>query len=652
MRKSLPFVTLCAFLGLFSLFSVNVARAQNNASIYADTLGSGWQNWSWGTTLDFANPSPVHSGSSSIAVTYNYGYVGLYLSFPARLDTRLYSTLTFYINGGNTSNHNIAVVAVRNQNFGSSAFLTGSYIENGSIGANQWRKVTIPLSAIAASGVTDFSGICIQEQSGSPQSTFYVDDIQLISIAPPSLVNVNVRSAYPSRTVDSRTFGMNTAVWDGQVDSTTTVNLLNEMGAHTLRFPGGSISDGYHWQTGTNHGNPYVWPTNFDNFANTALKMKANVFITVNYGSGTPEEAAAWVQYSNVTKKYGFKYWEIGNELYGSWEYDLNARKNDPYTYAVRAKDYIQQMKAVDPTIKIGVVCDNGEDSWANYTDHPVTNPRTGAVHNGWTPVMLATLKSLGVTPDFLVLHTYAQGPGSETDAGLLQAGSYWPGQAGDLRQQLTDYLGAAGAGVELVCTENNSCSYNPGKQMTSLVNALYYCDSLGSVLQTEFNSVVWWNLRNGQDGSQNNSPFLYGWRNYGDYGIVSPTNEKYPTFYGMKLMTNFAHTGDYVIPATSDYSQLSVYATRQYEDTLKILVINKSPTYSLTARFNLGDATPRKGLSFLSYGIPQDEAQRTGTGNPDLTTSTQAVSANFQHTFAPYSATVITVPIYIRKVR
>ncbi|MFO1512065.1 MAG: hypothetical protein U1F83_03980 [Verrucomicrobiota bacterium] len=36
-------------------------------------------------------------------------------------------------------------------------------------------------------------------------------------------------------------------------------------------------------------------------------------------------------------------------------------------------------------------------------------NPRTGQTKYGWTPVLLTTLKSLGVTPDFLVHHVYPQ---------------------------------------------------------------------------------------------------------------------------------------------------------------------------------------------------------------------------------------------------
>ena len=92
----------------------------------------------------------------------------------------------------------------------------------------------------------------------------------------------------------------------------------------------------------------------------------------------------------------GFKYWEIGNEVYGSWETDSNSLPHDPYTYALRARDYISLMKAVDPTIKIGVVVTPGEDSYANYTSHPAYNSRTGTYHNGWTPVLLATMNQPG----------------------------------------------------------------------------------------------------------------------------------------------------------------------------------------------------------------------------------------------------------------
>jgi hypothetical protein len=187
------------------------------------------------------------------------------------------------------------------------------------------------------------------------------------------------------------------------------------------------------------------------------------------------------VQESNLTKHYNFRYWEIGNENYGPWEYDRNQRHHDPYTYAQRARDYFEQMKAVDPTIKVGVVVITGEDQYSNgYSDHPATNLRTGQVHYGWTPVMLATLRALNVTPDFVIYHKYPQEPGQENDATLLQAAATWATDAADIRQMLSDYLGSQISGnVELVCTEHNSVTFNPGKQTTSSRQCALLCRQL-----------------------------------------------------------------------------------------------------------------------------------------------------------------------------
>ena len=452
------------------------------------------------------------------------------------------------------------------------------------------------------------------------------------------------------RTIDARHFGVNAAVWDAAFDSTTTISLLTEMGNQTLRFPGGSLSDDYHWQSNTTGSNTWQWATSFDQFAHVATTTAARVFVTVNYGSGTPAEAADWVRYGNVTKGYAFKYWEVGNENYGSWETDNNTRPHDPYTYANRFKDYFNQMKAVDSTIEIGAVAVTGEDSYANYTDHPATNPRTGQTHPGWTPVMLTTLKSLGITPDFIIFHRYAQAPGAESDAGLLQSSASWATDASDLRQQLTDYLGSAATGVELVCTENNSVYSNPGKQTTSLVNGLFLADSIGTAMKTEFNAVVWWDMRNGQDTANNNSSSLYGWRLYGDYGIVTgamPAGpaDRHPTFYVAKLLQYFARGGDQLAPASSDYSLLSPFAARRADGSLTLLVINKSASSALNANITLSGYSPNGAMTSYAYGIPQDEAARTGVGSADIASNSYSgVGSTFPFTFPAYSATVLAL--------
>jgi alpha-L-arabinofuranosidase len=433
------------------------------------------------------------------------------------------------------------------------------------------------------------------------------------------------------RTLDANMFGVNTAIWDATLDTPDSIASLREAGPLALRFPGGSISDEYHWASNTGVPARWQWPTPFKNFMHVATNLQAQVVITVNYGSGTPEEAAAWVRCANVTNHCQFQYWEIGNENFGDWEHDDNVPKHNPLTYARRARDYFAQMKAADPTIKIGVPVT--QDSWFS--------PDT------WTPTLLSALKDEGVTPDFVIFHFYPELPRSESDANLLQAASRWPEKAAYLRQLLNQRLGPAAAGVELFCTENNSIPLHPGKQTTSLVNGLFLADSFGQITRTEFKAYFWWNWRNGLDDSQektnNNSASLYGWRNYGSYAMLS--RDRYPAFYTFKLLQWFARAGDSIVRASSDNKLLAVYAARRTNGSLALLVINKSPADALTANFSIANFQPAPSASVHDYGIPQDEAARTGSGPQDIAQSVfSGVAPQFSRDFPPYSATVIAL--------
>ena len=610
----------------------------NGMAMYQDSLANGWNNWSW-ATVNMGSTTAVHTGSSAIAVTAD-AFQALYLQHNA-MPTDAYQSLKFWINGGATGGQTLNVVGLLHD-------AAQPAVRIGPLAPGVWQEIVIPLSQLGIANAPDLSGVWLQENSGTLQPTFYVDDISLEFAPPPSVVNVTIDPKKSIRKVDRRMFGLNAAVWDGDFGTPNTQQLLTELNNQALRFPGGSLSDVYHWQTNMSEGQTFQWANSFDDFIQIAAATHAAVYITANYGTGTPEEAAAWVRTANVVNKRNVRYWEIGNENYGSWEADNNTRPHDPVTYANRFKEYWRQMKTVDPSIKIGAVVVTGEDAFANYTDHPVTNARTGQVHNGWTPVMLDTLRQLGVTPDFVVYHRYEQAPGSESDLFLLNAAATWPDDAANLRQMLDDYLGRKSKRVELIVTENNSVFSNPGKQTTSLVNGLFLADSIGNLLETEFNGLMWWDLRNGQDGGNNNSSTLYGWRRYGDYGIVDSTDpagaaDRYPTFYVDKLLSHFARGGERVVQAQSDYRGLGVYAVKDKDHRLNILVINKHPTAALNATISIPALRKGEQATVFSYGIPQDEAAHTGTGSADVQQSSLTMQgATLTFSPGPYSASVI----------
>ncbi len=624
------------------------ASGQTNLSMYTDDLVNGFQDWSW-ATHSLTNTSPVHSGTDSIRVS-DIAWTGIsfeqagFNSYQGGFGLSGYTNFAFWADGGASGGQQLQVYIQYGATNGVTYLLPP-------LPTNAWAEYAVPLTTLGVAQTTNAYRFNIQLTGNGSTNTFYLDDIQLTTSPGPAAVHVAVNTGESLRPADARWFGLNTAVWDGSLDTPQTLGLLQSAGARFLRFPGGSLSDQYDWETGTTLTNTWQWVTSFSEFVNLVTNAgNVQALITVNYGTGTPAEAAAWV--ATVTNLPAFKYWEVGNECYGNWETDSNTSPNDPYTYATRAAQYIQKMKAANPGIKIGVVAAPGEDSFVNYTTHAATNPVTGQVHYGWTPVMLSTLKSLGVTPDFLINHRYPEYSTSDSpvssdcDALLLQSTTAWAGDAADLRGQLTDYLGSAGTKVELLTTENNSDAGAQGRQATSLVNALYYADSLAQIMQTEFNSYVWWDLRNGSDTTGSFDPTLYGWRAVGDFGMINDVTNCYPTYYAMKLMQHFASTGDTILGTTSDYSGLTAYASRHADGSVSLLAINKDPVTNLVAQLSLGGFVPGGDATVYTYGMAQDNAAKTGVGSSDvLVTNATVAGSSSNYSFPPYSLTLLTFP-------
>jgi hypothetical protein len=271
---------------------------------------------------------------------------------------------------------------------------------------------------------------------------------------------------------------------------------------------------------------------------------------------------------------------------------------------------------------------------------------------------MLATFKSLGIYPDFLIYHVYPEYTSSgvnstDSDPLLLQVAdnyspsalSDWASAAQNLRMQLTDYLGPPGSNVELCVTENNSDSGAEGKQMTGIVNALYLADSLGSLMRTEFNSLIWWDLRNGPSTSGDFDPTLYGWRPFGDEGITWGTTN-YPVFYAEKLLQYFARSGDSVVNASSDYLLLTDSAVQRTNGALTLLVINKDVTTNFNAQIVLTNYLPAPDATIQSFGIAQDEATRTNAlaALQDIAETNFAnATTNFTYSFPAGTLTLFT---------
>lgn len=519
-------------------------------------------------------------------------------------------------------------------------------------GNNGWQHMVIPVSDFGS--VTDLDDV--QQMVFSifdgyfPSSCTMVLEFANIEWDSPTVVAnpaITLDPGHVVRIADSRWFGINAGSYDYDFNVQHSVPESQAAGWTIFRYPGGSESDGFTWEDFTTSGqnNP------FNNFAQVVTNLGDQAMITVNYGTGTPQEAAAWVAYANITNHLGFKYWEVGNEVY-AWptELDTNSPGHDPWEYGQRAAEYIQQMKAVDPTIKVGVVVVPGLelDPGTNNMPHYATNVLTGQVFSGWTPVVMSQLRQAGVTPDFVIDHLYPEA-GNDNDQTLL-ASANWASEAAELRGDINDFLGPSGTNVELLITENNSDAAVPGKQSVSLVNGLYYADSLGQIAQTEFNCRMWWQLHdgNGSYTSGDMDPSLYGWRMYGAWGVMDFENglaltNRYPPYFAAELLSHFIRGGDKVVRAASDLPLVSAYGASRTNGTVTLLLINKSATNYYDAGITLTNWSAGTTATVYSYGMPQDDAARNGNSAAcDIATNTCNVSTNFSYILSPYSMNVI----------
>ena len=152
--------------------------AQTDMAIYTDSLQNSWDNWSYFGTVDLGNSTYFHSGSKSIAftLTSTWGALSLHHS---DINTSTYSNLTFWINGGASGGQQLQVYAEAPLGTNHPA------VSLSALAANTWQKITLSLASLGVANLSNFARFSIQDRIGSVQSTFYVDDIALVTNATP-----------------------------------------------------------------------------------------------------------------------------------------------------------------------------------------------------------------------------------------------------------------------------------------------------------------------------------------------------------------------------------------------------------------------------------------------------------------------------------
>jgi alpha-N-arabinofuranosidase len=155
-----------------------------------------------------------------------------------------------------------------------------------------------------------------------------------------------------------------------------TTGLLKQLRSGMYRFPGGNFLSAHEWRDAI--GDPDKRPPRWDpvwsavqpndvgtdEFMILMELLGVDPFISVNSGFGDAWSAAQLVEYANGAattpmgrlraanghpQPYKIKWWGIGNEMYGSWQFGHMA----PRQYVVKHNLFAEAMRRVDPSITL-----------------------------------------------------------------------------------------------------------------------------------------------------------------------------------------------------------------------------------------------------------------------------------------------------------
>ena len=158
-----------------------------------------------------------------------------------------------------------------------------------------------------------------------------------------------------------------------------------------IRYPGGNFVSGYNWLDGVGPRDkrPRVHERAWNSIESNAFgtneflawcrEVRTEPLLAVNLGTGTPETAAALVEYCNVaegtkysnlrrehgvTKPHAVKSWCLGNEMDGPWQIGHTTAVE----YGRKAAEAAQQMRQADRNIEL-IACGSSSPMMPTYLE-------------------------------------------------------------------------------------------------------------------------------------------------------------------------------------------------------------------------------------------------------------------------------------------
>ncbi len=669
--------------------------------IYADALGSGWNDWSWDPiTRNLAAGSPVHAGSAAIAVTYTGGWSGLKLAYPAEVNAAGYDTLRFWVHGGATGGQQVTVQLEGTGGSDDSRVITPT--------ANTWTLVQIPLSTLG--GKATIAAVVFFNNTPSAQPVYYLDDLSLENAGLPTPTQpppsagpaLSVNAATVQHTISPLIYGLNFAEealaedidlpinrWGG--NGTTRYNWQLDMSNHASDWyfqnipndvvdegalPNGSASDAFVAQNGRT-GTQTLLTVPLIGWTPKGPRARACGFSIAAYGAQqgvapdnadcgngvlpggadvtanqptdtseaiTPAFVTAWM--AHLSAEFGagaVRYYNLDNEpmLWNSTHRDVHPAPVSYDEMRDRTYAYAAAIKAADPQAQT-----------------------LGPVAWGWVAYFYSALDVAAggdwwnTRPDRL-----AHGDVPYVPWYLQQLQAYEAAHG----VRLVDYLdlhvypqadgifatGAGNAATQALRLRSTQALWNPDYVDESWIGEPVYLlprmrqwvadDYPGTKLAiTEYN----WGALNHINGAVAQADVLgiFGREGLDLATLWDPPTATQPGAYAFRMYRNYdgehQRFGSESLAATStDEGQLAVYAARRPADgALTIMVINKSLTAALTSSLSLSGFTPGPAASVYRYSAANLNAIAHLADQP-------VTAAGFSATYTPQSITLFVLP-------
>ncbi len=479
----------------------------------------------------------------------------------------------------------------------------------------------------------------------APSIGFFLDDWQPKSFAAPANADATAApTANPTDTVNidlnkvvtkvpKYLFGNNVNSWMGQmVDGTNANNALmqyiKDLNPNVLRFPGGSISDLYFWNSPLNsppadvattiynagaaqtmaasdywfgtHPVTDTWTISLNSYYSALQQANSTGMIIINYGyarygkSVNPVATAAhmaadWVRYDNGRSKY----WEIGNENGGSWEAGYQIKQSDNQDgqpqiitgalYGQHFKVFADSMRKaatdVGVTIKIG----------AQVVGNSAAN--SGITNGNWNADMFGTI---GNAADFFIVHNYYAPWHQNSNATVVLNSALTETKA--IATYVTSSATAGGVTMKPIALTEWNIESQGSRQKISAVAGMHAVLCLGEMLTNGFGQATRWDLANAWESGDDHG--LFNNTVGGANSAESAWNPR-PAFYYLYYFQKYL--GDRLVTSSvsPSSSTLSAYSSTFSTGEAATVLVNRG-TSQRTALINVNHFDP--GTKYYSF--------------------------------------------------